>query len=229
MVARGYLTVDVVDECSGVEVEPVFTPANVTYPYFVDGGGSAGIGMIDNRLWGDVLFVDTANAAAQGLEAISLWADASLFSGPDVFTFYGRYSNWDGRDDRVPLPYRWDQRFLNGGPFAGGAFLTVWRDTGAPPQTLPCGLAPAWWPLSVTAGAMNEDGGGFFALPSDLLINATQRISLDGRGIPYSFGWVQIDSGLSQSWVMPTLTAGGLFSAGFQGTPVEFLCGRTPP
>ena len=66
-------------------------------------------------------------------------------------------------------------------------------------------------------------------LPSTLLPNATQRVSLSGLGIPYPFGWVQVDSGLAQSWVVPALTAGGLFSAGFQGTPVEFLCNRTPP
>jgi hypothetical protein len=33
---------------------------------------------------------------------------------------------------------------------------------------------------------------------------------------------------VAQSWVISTLTAGGLFSAGFQGSPVEFLCNRSP-
>jgi hypothetical protein len=227
-VARGYMTIDVVDECSGVEVEPVFTPANTLYPYFADGGGSGGIAKIANQLWGDILYVDTANAAAQGVEAVSIWADSSLFSGMNVFTFYGRYSNWDGRDDRVPLPYRWDQRFLNGGPFAGGATVTVWRDTGEPPETVTCGVAPIWWPLGATIATMNEDAGGLYSLSSTLLPNATQRQSLDGLGIPYSFGWVQIDTHVAQSWVISTLTAGGLFSAGFQGSPVEFLCNRSP-
>ena len=70
-IARGYITVDVVDECSGLEDAdeggPVFTPADpFDFPYFADGGDSEGIAIIDNRLWGDVTFVDFDGNAARG-------------------------------------------------------------------------------------------------------------------------------------------------------------------
>lgn len=229
--ARGYVTVDAVDECSGVEaITPLFTPANTAYPYFADGGGAAGIAKVDNTLWGDHVIVDFAGNFAQGSEAIALWADPGHFSGTDIFTFYGRFSGWDGRDDRVPLPYRWDQRFFNGGPFAGGASLVVWRSpNSAEASPVTCGTAPAWWPLTATLGAMDEQAANYATLDPTACHLATQRLDVTSMAIPYAFGWIQLDSGLSQTWVQPTLTAGGRFSAAFQGIPVEFLCDRQPP
>lgn len=228
-IARGYITVDVVDECSGVEgFSPIFTPANTAYPYFANGGG-AGIGIDANRLWGDVIYIDTDNAAAQGSEAVALWADPTLFSATGIFTFYGRLSGWDGRDDRVSLPYRWDQRFVNGGPFAGGADLIVWRDTEAPPQTATCGFAPSWYPLmTVGGGALDEAGDNYIDFGSTRFPVATQRVSVNSLSIPYTFGWIQVDTALTQSWVQPTLGAGGLYSASWNGTPVDFTCGPHP-
>jgi hypothetical protein len=228
--ARGYVTMDVVDECSGVEaIDPIFTPANTTYPYFADGGNPAGIGTTDNVLWGDVLYVDVSRNFAQGMETVGLWADSTLFSGNDIFTFYGRYSGWDGRDDRVPLPYRWDQRFLNGGVFAGGANMIVWRDTESASATpVPCWSQPSWKPLRATCGCMDEESSNYHGMPEESFPLATQRIDVSSMGIPYSFGWMQIDGRTSQVWVQSTLTAEGRFSATFNGTPVEFLCNRTP-
>ncbi|MGD2113953.1 MAG: hypothetical protein PVG07_02805 [Acidobacteriota bacterium] len=229
-IARGYLTVDVVDECSGVEaVAPIFTPANTTYPYFVDGGGSSGIAVTDNQLWGDVLYVDASRNFAQGMEVVGLWADPALFSGTNIFTFYGRYSGWDGRDDRVPLPYRWDQRFLNGGAFAGGANMIVWRDTeSSAASPLPCAAEPSWKPLMATCGCMDEQAGNYHGLPQTTFPLATQRVDVAAMGVPYPFGWMQIDGATSQVWVQSTLTAEGRYSATLNGTPVEFLCNRTP-
>ncbi len=228
--ARGYVTVDVVDECSGVEaVDPVFTPANTTYPYFVDGGGAAGIATTENVLWGDVLYVDASRNFAQGMEAVGLWADPTLFSGTNIFTFYGRYSGWDGRDDRVPLPYRWDQRFLNGGPFSGGANLIVWRDTEvAAASPVSCLSEPSWKPLQATCGCMDEDAGNYYGVSQNAFPLATQRVDVSSLAIPYAFGWIQIDSHVSQMWVQSTLTAESRYSATMNGTPVEFLCNRTP-
>ena len=228
-VARGYITVDVVDECSGVQAhDPSFTPENTTYPYFSDGGGSDGIGIIDNQLWGDVIYVDVSGAAAQANEVISLWADSTLFSGTDRFTFYGGRSGWDGRDDRVPLPNLWNQRFLNGGLFGGGASVVVWQDIGEPSSLAVCGQRPAWYPLGADGVALDEDAGNLVSI-EDVASLATQRVDVSDLGIPYPFGWVQVGASSRQLWTQPTLTAGGLFSASLQGTPVEFLCTATPP
>jgi hypothetical protein len=229
-IARGYITVDVVDECSGVEgFAPVFTPANTDYPYFADNGDPSGIGIIDNRLWGDVVYVNFNQNSAQGSEAIALWADAGEFSGVDVFTFYGRFSGFDGRDDRVPLANLWDQRFFNGGPFAGGANLIVYRDTGVPPETAVCGGSPSWYPLVDTSFAQDEDADNFILLGDQNFPVAAQRVNVGSFGIPYDFGLLEVSFGTAQGWIQPTLTAGGLFSAAYNGAPVRTLCDDTPP
>lgn len=231
-ILRGYVTVDVVDECSGVEVvDPFFTPASAdspSFPYFVDGGSSDGVAIIDNRLWGDVVYVDFNGNAAQGSEAVGLWADADKFVGNNIFTFYGRYSGYDGRDDRVPLPNLWDQRFFNGGPFAGGASLVTWRDTGdSAIGARTCGTHPPWFPLLAGVFSLDENSDRGRELSFGALPLATQRLNIDDLNIDYPFGWIQIDSG-GQSWVQPTLTAGGRFSAIFNGVAADFLCDETP-
>ena len=225
------MTVDAVRQCSGAEwIYPGFTPANATLPYFADGGGPPGVATIANQLWGDVLYVEPAANVAQGTEAISLWADKTLFNGSHIFTFYGRYSGWDGRDDRVPLPYRWDQRFMNGGIFAGGANMIVWRDTmSTAASPVSCLTGPAWRPMTTTAGCMDEAAGHYHAVDQMAFPVATQRIDVSTFAVPYEFGWVQVDTHTTQSWVQTTLTAQGRFSATLNGTPVEFLCNRTPP
>lgn len=228
-IARGYITVDVVDQCSGLEgYNPTFTPANTAHPYFAN-GTSAGIAIDENRIWGDVVYVDVGNASAQGSEAVALWADPAQFSGSGIYTFYGRFSSWDGRDDRVPLPAIWDQRFLNGGTFAGGADLIVWRDTASPVGFAACGTSPTWYPLLTALHSALEEGGDNLVLfGNDEFPVATQRVDVASLGIPYAFGWIQIGTGPTQAWVQPTLGAAGLFSASWNGTPVGFHCGAHP-
>ena len=99
-IARGYITVDVAIQCTGVQSalhdRPFSAPHDpINIPYFVDGGGPGGVAIVDNRLYGDLVYVDRLNNAAQGSEAVSIWADPAMFSGTDVFTFYGRFSGWD--------------------------------------------------------------------------------------------------------------------------------------
>lgn len=229
-VARGYATVDVVTRCSGLQLDPFHSPANTELPYFVDGAGAGTLGSARNVLWGDVLYVDVADAAAQGVAAVPVWADPGQFAGTDIYTFYGGLSGWDGRDDRVPLPFRWIFRFLDGGAFAGGAEITVWQDTGVPPERVACGGHPAWWPLRTIAVSLNEDSSGTFELGNGRFPLATQRVPVAGFGIPYPFGLIHLEtrtpsSPPRQSWVESSLTAGGLFSAASDATPVESVCG----
>ncbi len=229
-IARGYITADVIDECNGVEaaeeafVSPVFTPADpLDWPYFPE------IAVVDDRLWGDVVYVDFVEGSAQGSEAIAIWGDTELFPGPGVFTFYGRYSAWDGRDQRVPLPWLWDQRFLNGGAFAGGADLIVYRDTGALDEVAACGEAPSWWPLADTLTARDEAADNRVEIPGPSFPVAAQRLDVNALAIPYPFGWMQISTGPWGSWMQPTLKAGGIFSAAYNGVAVLSTCDETPP
>ncbi|MDA8020364.1 MAG: hypothetical protein MPN21_23240 [Thermoanaerobaculia bacterium] len=234
-IARGYITVDVVDECSGIEgFDPKITPANAGLPYFAD-GDSSGVGINSNSLWGDIFYLSTDSASAHGSTAVSLWADATKFSGDDVNTFYGRHSNWDGRDNRVPLPSAWNQRFINGGPFAGGADVILYQDTGVGPRFAACGSTPDEFPLAGHIAVVRDSGEDTLVLNSDFADLgglAAQRGSIGSLPIPYAFGWTQIGSfgsGAPQYWVQPTLSAAGLYSASLHGVPVNFLCDMVPP
>ncbi len=235
-VARGYITVDVVAGCSGRSAgNPGMTPRNSEDGYFFE-GGEFGTAIAFNALWGDIIYVDFNDNSAQGSEAVPIWANPERFEGTDRFTFYGRFSNWDGRDERVPLPSVWDQRFLNGGPFAGGADLIVWRDPGVDISRVPCGLRPIVFPLPDRTLVFDLDGNTVLLGDDDNFPLATQRVSVGSLAIPFDFGWMQIqlgaqfglDPGASQAWVQPSLNASGLFSANFNATPADFLCDRDP-
>lgn len=230
--ARGYITVDSVNLCGGIEsLEPRNTPANPEVNYFENGHPGAMANDL-NLLWGDAFFIDDRNNAAQGTGAVSLWADSFQFGDGDIYTFYGGFSNWDGRDDRVPLPAEWVQRYFNGGPFSGGADLIVFRQLNQAETTpKPCGSQPSWFPLPSTITTMDEDSGGLVTHQADFLGLATQRVSVgDLEPAPSSpFGLVRIEGAGDQLWVQPVLTGLGRFGVGLHGTPVNDLCGTIPP
>ena len=232
-IARGYITVDVVDECSGVEgFAPDVTPASTSSPSYFTNGDGTGVAIDENRLWGDIFYLSNDAASAQGSPAVALWADADAFSAPSQFTFYGRFSNWDTRDNRVPLPRAWSQRFINGGPFAGGADLVVYQDTGQGEAFADCGSTPSGFPLDSLLFAIADTGDEILDFSDSwgtFAGRATQRSSIGSLSIPYAFGWTQVDAGLSQLWVQPTLSASGLYSASLDGTAVGFLCSQEPP
>lgn len=230
-IARGFITVDVVDQCTGLEPhEPFFTPANSCCSYFVDGGDPTGIAVVSNRLWGDVIYVDFASNSAHGSEAISLWADPAVFPGTGTYTFYGRHRGYDNRDERVPLPSTWDQRFLNGGAFDGGADLIVFHQPNSP-EAIPvtCGTTPSWFPLTAFIGTVDEDADNLAYHSETTFALVTQRVSIETIAPPYDFGWLHVFANGRQMWIQPTLTASGRFSASFNGTPTAFLCGLSAP
>lgn len=225
--ARGYVTVDSVFQCGGLEtINPKNTPASASAIYFND-GQPGGIANDVDMLWGDVVFLDNANNAAQGTTAVTLWADTLGFGDQNIYTFYGRYSGWDGRDDRVPLPTEWVQRFLNGGPFAGGADLIVFRQPNhSDASPVACGESPEWYPLQATIVSSDEDGVAVVTHESDTFGLATQRVAI-GEFEPApsaSFGRVQITGDADQLWVQPVLTGLGRFGVGLDGTPLKTLC-----
>lgn len=172
-VARGYVTVDSVSECS-LALRPTDAGLGGT-PYFVDGG--LGVANDRNQLWGDWSLVDPTNHFAQGdtlahIEAhdefdaarIPLIHPATRETAMVVDqvtgrTFYGRYFQdpADGRDNREPLGTIWAARYLNGPAFDDTQFL-VWRDPNAVdlepvPNGEPdawCTSRPSWFPVNET-------------------------------------------------------------------------------
>ncbi|MEX1312091.1 MAG: hypothetical protein AB1Z65_16855 [Candidatus Sulfomarinibacteraceae bacterium] len=225
--ARGFITVDAVFQCGGLEtVGPRNTPANPAALYF-ENGQPGGIASDVDMLWGDAVFLDGANNAAHGTTAVALWADPIGFGDNGIYTFYGRYSGWDGRDDRVPLPTEWVQRFLDGGPFSGGADLIVFRQANnADASPIPCGEPPPWYPLRAAIVTSDEDGGGVVTHEDDAFGLATQRVPIGALEPAPSaaFGRVRITGDADQLWVQPVLTGLGRFGVGLDGTPITTLC-----
>lgn len=145
--ARGYVTIDSVNLCSGQ-----------SYPdspgYFVDGG--LGIANNENVLVGSFELVDAENNFADAAPAIGLEADSNRFFPGDE-TFYGRYSAFTATDDREPLPAAWAFDF-DAQVETDSAELLVWR---AAPKQAPrsCNGNPNWFPLSsLEQTPFNRDG-----------------------------------------------------------------------
>jgi hypothetical protein len=225
----GYVTVDAVNRCSPTSMaSSANTPADPQY--FVKGGN--GLASDLNVLWGDVIYLDSRQNQAASQPAISVLADPDFFQGGD-YTFYGRFSEFDGRDDRMPLSSLYYVRFWNGGPFSGGTDLLVWRDSRGPnASSVPCGTNPSWtapgeeqlviFDEQENAGALNKPN----AFPL-----ATQRVTVGGATIPAApkFGWLMLDlwhpDGTHvQGWVGSLLNAGGRFSAGHEALRADDLC-----
>ncbi|HEX5757729.1 MAG TPA: hypothetical protein VF121_00900 [Thermoanaerobaculia bacterium] len=231
--ATGYVTVDAVRRCSPVGVaSPRNTPADSLY--FAAGG--TGIATNDNVLWGDYVLVDPAGNSSQGNSAVHLVADAdALVAGS--YTFYGRFSSFDGRDARVPLSSLYYSRFVHGGAFDGGTRLIVWRDTRDPsPRPIACGGAPGWLPLGVhQLVAFDESENATEIAGGAALPIAAQAVQVGSAQLPVDddYGWLLLDlwhadETHAQAWVGPVFTAMGRFSAGYAAIAADDLCNWGP-
>jgi len=234
-VARGYITVDVVQECS--------TDFPNTPGYF---SGTAGY---DNVLWGDYFYVDPANNFAQGETLVHVEADQAAFMSGD-YTYYGRYVNWDASDAREPLPSIFATRYLNGGVFTGGTDLICWRDSKADPAPFTCGTLPLPFPLNQNQVVIFDEEENPELVPEsrfspgipeeDILACPweSQRTAVGGPQLPVSpdFGWLYLNLNTStgsvqdpyaQAWVTTVMSADGRFSVGFDAIQLNDLCNPT--
>ena len=148
--ARGYITIDNANACS------LIFPND---PGYFSDGVDPGVASNANQLWGDWFIVDQTNNFAQGDNLVSIEAEDGFDGGASGYTYYARYSQFDGTvDEREPLGTTWGARYLNGGAFDQTS-LTVWRDptindidengfTCGAPGAL--GTGPAWHPMNET-------------------------------------------------------------------------------
>ena len=248
-VARGYVTVDTVNNCTlRVANDP---------GYFVSGG--SGDATLQNVLWGDYFYVDPANNFAQGDTLVHVEASATdpETSTPGEYTFYGRYVGWTADDNREPLATNFAARFLQGGVFSGGTDLVFWRDPKVGnPFSFGSGLyncfqiGPNWYPLSqedVTVFDEQENPDippvpPVFpppppptALPFGAAAGRTTVGGFD-LPIPFNFGWIFLnlntfvvpaganppeDPLAAQAWVTQTHSAEGRFSVGYAATQLD--------
>ncbi len=227
---RGYITVDASRECGGVQPLPLvrFAPDDAVYPISATASPTASPPSATCFMATSSTSIPPQNLA-DGSEAVALWADPTRFPGPNVFTFYGRFHGWDGRDRRVPLPSAWNLRFLNGGPFAGGAAAIVYHDPGTPyVGNAACGFRPGRLPLAGTAATLDEDGQNFHGVSNLPLRLVSSKTSLDQLSPAYPAGLLQLNGATSQMWVQSVLSARNRFSLGFNATPIDYVCNHSP-
>ncbi|MBY0278950.1 hypothetical protein K2Z84_26765 [Candidatus Binatia bacterium] len=214
LVARGYVTVDVINTC---------TSLNPTDPsYFTS------FTTVQNVLWGDYTISSEAQnseiasslvhiEACGGLQYVgnNQGGICSIASGD--YSFYGRLNGFTATDQREPLATTFATRFVNGGTFNGGTDLLVWRDNKKAPTGANgkhnCNKKPAWFPLSqsdVVSFDETENPADLCFLPDNVsppiggvqscFPLVTQRVSTaTGNPIgkpmntPQSFGWVYLN------------------------------------
>lgn len=227
--ATGYITVDAVQRCTPESVGMVAnTPADGAY--FAHGG--TGLASDSNVLWGDYLLVDPQRGLSEGQAAVAVVADPDFF-GPGDYTFYGRYVGFDGRDDRIPLSSLYYARYLNGGSFAGGTDVVVWRDNRqlsvAP---APCAKGPSWAPLGeYQLVVFDEEENGQQLQGTHAFPLAAQRVHLGGSALPTvpNYGWLMLDLWHSdgthaQGYASILMTAENRFVVGHPALQADDLC-----
>jgi len=238
-IARGYITVDTVTQCS------LLFPSSAGY--------FTGVASYQNVLWGDYFFVNSGQNFAQGETLVHVEAcqpgDGYIgyvgngagncpFTAGE-YTFYGRYVSGVAIDQREPLATQFATRFINGGIFTGGTDLIVWRDSKTTPSgangPFVCGGAVSWFPLNqadVTGFDEQEQcenlcfqgdnvsppiGGADTCFPLE-----TQRVAVGGGNVPGSdfvpsspFGWLFLN--------LNTTVAGAIFNPTAQAWVVTIM------
>ncbi len=247
--ARGYITIDAVDEC------------DTAFPgdpgYFNEGG--TGIAVNDNVLWGDFFIVDGNNDSAQGYTLVHIEADDAHLGNaqcvPDAETqsFYCRYDPFGG-DNREALPSKFATRFLAENDFfTGGTQLLTYRDPGE--EGAP--YANCVGPTLFTEAAINVfdeeenpftvvTGGPSGAPPAEQLFpfpresnrtlvtnqQAAQAYILNTGS--FQFGWLYLnlngaqtgsDVEKNQAYVLTTMSADDRFSVGYDAIQLNNLSG----
>jgi hypothetical protein len=183
-IARGYITVDTVSNCT------------LRFPtdsgYFAAGG--FGDATDQNVLLGDYSHVNPGAHLAQGYTMVHIQADPNRpeTSTSGQYTFYGRYVNWTAIDNRQPLPTRFFARYANGGAFTRST-QTAWRDTKVNQGFFTCGTLPSWYPLGQANLVVFDEQEHVAQLAGTPIPfpGAAQRVTVNSPALPtpFSFGW----------------------------------------
>lgn len=241
-IARGYITVDTVNNCT------LRFPGDAGY--FAAGG--SGDATNQNVLWGDYFYINSAENFANGETLVHVEASATnpQTSVAGQYTFYGRYVAWTAVDNREPLTTNFAGRFINGGAFTGGTSFVAWRDSKVVQGPFKCGTTPAWYPLGQEQIVIFDEQEhpsvpqtfpfspqppqtGIIPFPAE-----SQRTLIGGEAfpVPYTFGWIFLnlnttvaaagsnppeDPAAAQAWVEVVMDANGRFSVGFNAIQLD--------
>ncbi len=253
--ARGYVTVDNVSECSTVfPFEP---------DYFEDGG--EGIANNVNQLWGDFYFVNPGGlfpVATRPLVHVEADDAFNAASTATDYTFYGRYTQDEGGvDNREPLGSVWAVGYVNS--FVHRTDLIVWRDATAGLASAndgwTCGSGPGagpdWRPLPETQVVCfddTEDVAEICSGPPDSgclhLETQRQNVGAPDFAVPFASGWCYLNLNIpaddpaldvdfpadppgpiAQSWVGALHSFAGELIGGLSGTELATACDDLDP
>jgi hypothetical protein len=214
-VARGYITVDTVRNCTSR------TPAD--FGYFLS-EVAAPDATDQNVLWGNWIIVNSAQGYAEGSTLVAIEADGGdpATSTPGSYTFYGRYVGWSAADHRGPLATTFAAQYATGGPFDAGTSYLVWRDPKVAQAPFDCpivfGNRPIWYPMDQEGLVIFDEQETAAATEVFCLLAlsphpsaspaqcppqlkptpfpaATQRVAVGGAQlpVPFIFGWLFLD------------------------------------
>ena len=247
-IARGYITVDTVNNCT---LLPQDSPG-----YFAAGG--TGSATNQNVLWGDWFIINSSQNFAEGSDLVHVEASATnpATSTSGNYTFYGRLDKpaFSAVDNREPLATNFATRFLNGGTFSAGTSLLCWRDSKTDQQffTCPAGVGnPTWFPLAQEGVLVFDEQehpqtaaqcthSPCFSITTDICPAETQRVQVGGATLPvnFNFGWLYldlntaiagnpnppVDPAAAQAWVVSTLASNGHFAVGLDAIQLDSAC-----
>jgi len=257
-VARGYVTVDTVSQCS------TLSPASAGY--------FAGIATDQNALWGDYTVTNTQENFEWGgsLVHIESCGGPLVIGGASAcplaageYTFYGRLVAFDASDKREPLATTFAARYRNGGVESESTEMLVWRDPKQPPTGANgkhnCSKKPAWFPLAqtdVVAFDDRENPADLCFLPDNVsppiggqqtcFPLATQRAEVfAGTDLgfplqtPFDEGWLYLNlnyslggsdpqPGVAQAWVEIERSSEGRFAVGHSALALDNALATSP-
>jgi hypothetical protein len=244
-IARGYVTVDTVNNCT------LRFPSDVGY--FRAGG--TGDATDQNVLWGDVIYSNPAAGKSYGDTLVHIEASStnSETSVAGQYTFYGRYVNWTATDNREPLSTQFATRFANIGASGSGTKLVAWRDSKVVQNAFKCGTTPSWFPLGQEQVVIFDEqehpvvpqsfpvspsplGAGITPFPAEAQVTTVGGASFP---VPFQFGWLLLDlnttvnpagavppedPAAAQAWVEVLLDSKGRYSVGFDAIRLDSAC-----
>jgi len=246
-IARGYVTMDVVNDCT------LRFPGDTGY----FGAGGTGDATDDNALFGDYVYVNSAKRTAQALPLVHIQASSTdpRVTTAGNYTFYGSRDNFDATDNREPLPTTFGARYNLGGAAEAGTDYIAWRDpkVAQGPFTCPAtqGVQPPWYPLgqeSVVIFDAQEHPvvpQTFVTSPAPAGITpfpaAAQRTKVGGATLPVPFntGWTYlnlntlvvpagpvppVDPEAAQAWVTIILSQNHGFATGLEAMHYDSAC-----
>jgi hypothetical protein len=206
-IARGYITVDSVNNCTSR------FPGDVGYW----AAGGTGDATNQAQMTGEVYYIDQLHAIARSDNLVHIHASGTdpNASTSGNYTFYGRYDDFTAVDNRQPLATEFGAYFVLGNftgaavpspsspawgmppasPPPGSTSLIVWRDSKVAQTYFTCGTSPGWYPLPQEGLVAFDEQEHLQSLSGTPFPAATQIVPVGGSALPVSHtsGWLYLD------------------------------------